>query len=171
MIPMIARSPVHRAGIGAAPAVAFVLAFLLTVSCARSAATIASTDTISIDELARQLADSTATRPALLHVGFAPLYRSGHIPESPYVGPGNRRDGIERLEKALAALPKDRAIILYCGCCPWQDCPNVRPAFAAAKASGHTNVRVLYVTGNLERDWIDRGLPAEKGGDTGGVEE
>ena len=142
-----------------------------TASCGRPAARLEAADTVSIDDLAQQLADSTAVHPALLHVGFAPLFRSGHIPDSRYVGPGNRPDGIKRLEQALAALPADRPVVLYCGCCPWQDCPNVRPAFAAAKASGHTNVRVLHVAGNLERDWIDRGLPAEKGGDTGGVEE
>lgn len=147
------------------------LALLLASSCARPSARLGDADTISIEDLAQQLADSTAVRPALLHVGFAPLYRSGHIPGSSYVGPGNRRDGIARLERALATIPPDAPVILYCGCCPWQDCPNVRPAFAAAKATGHTNLRVLHVTGNLERDWIQRGLPAEKGGDTGGVEE
>lgn len=165
------RSFETRGRISLAAVAALALALGLAGACARSAARIEATDTISIDDLSRQLADSTAARPALLHVGFAPLYRSGHIPGSQYVGPGNRPDGIARLEKALATLPKDAPLVLYCGCCPWQDCPNVRPAFAAAKASGHTQVRVLHVGDNLERDWIDRGLPSEKGGDTGGVEE
>ena len=147
------------------------LAASFALSCARPAARLTDADTISIADLSRQLADSTVARPALLHVGFAPLYRNGHIPGSRYVGPGNRKDGITRLERSLAALPADAPIVLYCGCCPWQDCPNVHPAFAAAKATGHTNVRVLHVAGNLERDWIDRGLPAEKGGDTDGVDE
>ncbi len=150
---------------------ASLLAALAASSCGRPAARLEESDTIAIDQLAQQLADSTAARPVLLHVGFAPLFRSGHIPGSRYVGPGNRPDGLARLEKALATIPADAPVVLYCGCCPWQDCPNVRPAFAAAKASGHTHVRVLHVAGNLERDWIDRGLPSEKGGDTGGVEE
>jgi hypothetical protein len=63
----------------------------------------------------------------------------------------------------LKDVPPDQPIVLYCGCCPWTDCPNVRPAFAAAKQSGHRNVRVLYVSRNLERDWIDQGLPSVRG--------
>ena len=170
MIPTLLRQGSARR-IRSLTLAAFLFAALGAASCGRPAARIEESDTITIDQLAQQLADSTATRPELLHVGFAPLFRSGHIPGSRYVGPGNRADGIARLQKALAAIPADRPVVLYCGCCPWQDCPNVRPAFAAAKASGHAQVRVLHVAGNLERDWIDRGLPSEKGGDTGGVEE
>ena len=165
---MLPRSSVDRRRILLA---AFALVLIVASSCARPAARLEAADTISIDDLARQLGDSTAVRPVLLHVGFAPLFRSGHIPGSRYVGPGNRPGGLARLEQALASITKDQAVVLYCGCCPWEDCPNVRPAFATAKATGHTRVRVLHVTGNLERDWIDRGLPSEKGGDTGGVEE
>ncbi len=147
--------------------VACALALLVSTSCAPGGAKLEMSDTVSIEALASELADSSAVRPALLHVGFAPLYRSGHIPGSQYAGPGNKASGIATLETALAAVPADRPVVLYCGCCPWQDCPNVRPAFQAARKAGRTNLRVLYVSSNLERDWIDRGLPAEKGGDTG----
>jgi hypothetical protein len=146
---------------------ALAVAVILAGGCARPQARVEPIDTISIDELAAQLADSAAAPPALLHIGFAPLYRSGHIPGSQYVGAGNTAEGIAGLEQALAALPADRPVVLYCGCCPWQDCPNVQPAFQAVRRTGRTGVRVLYVTGNLQRDWIDRGLPAEKGGDEG----
>jgi hypothetical protein len=135
---------------------------LLCVSCAKSVSSIPATHLIPVDDLAHALADSTAAHPVLLHVGFAPLYRSGHIPGSRYVGPGSKPDGIAALKQALGALPPDRAVVLYCGCCPWQDCPNVRPAYEAAMSSGHGNVRVLYITGNLERDWIAKGLPTVK---------
>lgn len=171
MIPTLHRQAATRRRIRSRALAAFLFALVGVASCGGPAARLLDSDTITIDQLAQQLADSTTARPQLLHVGFAPLFRSGHIPGSRYVGPGNRADGIARLGKALAAIPAGAPVVLYCGCCPWQDCPNVRPAFAAAKASGHTNVRVLHVAGNLERDWIDRGLPSEKGGDTGGVEE
>lgn len=150
------------------PFVALAVAAILVASCGRTVARIEAGDTISIDELARQIADSSVVRPALLHIGFAPLYRSGHIPGSQYVGAGNTAEGISGLKQALAALPAGQPVVLYCGCCPWQDCPNVQPAFQAARETGRTGVRVLYVTGNLERDWIDRGLPAAKG-DGGGA--
>jgi thiosulfate/3-mercaptopyruvate sulfurtransferase len=100
--------------------------------------------------------------PLLLHVGFPVLYRSVHIPSSKYAGPGAKAEGIELLKTAVAGQPKDRAIILYCGCCPWDKCPNMRPAFAALKELGYTNVKAMVIPENLKVDWIDKGYPTEK---------
>jgi len=137
-------------------------ALVIAASCATRTTEIQTSDLIQIDELSRGLADSTAPHPLLVHVGFAPLYRSGHIPGSIYAGPGSKPAGLAALERALKDVPADRPIVLYCGCCPWTDCPNVRPAFRMAKPS-HRNVRVLYLTHNLERDWIAKGLPSTTG--------
>ena len=142
--------------------VVLAVALALSVACSKPAPPIQPSDLIQIDELASLLSDSTAARPALLHVGFAPLYRSGHIPGSRYVGPGSKPEGLASLKKALESLPAEQPVVLYCGCCPWTDCPNVRPAFRLARQSGRRNVRVLYVTRNLERDWIDKGLPTTR---------
>jgi hypothetical protein len=143
--------------------IASALALLLPGSCAKPAATIQQADLIQIDELAAALADSTAIRPALVHVGFEPLYRSGHIPGSKYVGAASKPEGRARLKQYLSTLPADQPVVIYCGCCPWTDCPNVRPAFQVAKEAGRNNIRVLYVTGHLESDWIAKGLPTVKG--------
>lgn len=153
----------RRAAIGSGAQVTLALALAAVISCAKPTPAIGPGNLIHIEDLARLLADTTAARPTLLHVGFAPLYRSGHIPGSRYVGPGSKPEGLAELERSLASLPPGQPVVLYCGCCPWTDCPNVRPAFQAAVASGHTNVRVLYVEGNLERDWINQGLPSAKG--------
>jgi hypothetical protein len=138
-------------------------ALVIAASCTTRAPELQPGDLIQIEALSRTLADSTAPRPLLLQVGFAPLYRSGHLPGSRYVGPGSKPEGLASLTAALKDVPPDQPIVLYCGCCPWTDCPNVRPAFTAAKQSGHRNVRVLYVSRNLERDWIDQGLPSVRG--------
>jgi len=100
--------------------------------------------------------------PLLLHVGFPVLYRSVHIPGSVYAGPGARAEGIEELKKAAANQPKDRQIILYCGCCPWDKCPNIRPAFAALRAMGFRNVKAMILPTDFKADWIDHGYPTEK---------
>jgi len=142
----------------AAPAAALIL----FASCAKAPRELALSDTIPPDSLSHELADSTVKR-ALFHVGFAPLYRSGHIPNSAYVGPASKPEGIDALRSALASVPAGEEVVLYCGCCPWKDCPNVRPAFRAAVQSGHSNVRVLYVEKTLQHDWIDRGFAIEKG--------
>ena len=112
-------------------------------------------------ELAKLLSGPAAGAPLLLHVGFKPLYRAGAIPGSRYVGPGQRPDGIASLKRAVKSLPKDRGIVLYCGCCPWDHCPNMRPAFKTMHELGFTNVRALYVTKNLDTDWVDKGFPIE----------
>jgi len=115
-------------------------------------------------ELARVLADTTAQRPIVLHVGIKNFYKNGHIPGTPYVGPASEPAGLASLQKALQKTPRTRAVVLYCGCCPWTDCPNVHPAYQAVREMGFTNVRVLYITKNLTHDWIDKGLPTVKGG-------
>ena len=116
-------------------------------------------------DLAAQLADTSGEKPVLLHVGFKVLYKAGAIPGTRYLGPGSREDGIASLRAAVNDLPRDRAIVLYCGCCPWGDCPNMRPAFKAVSELGFTNVRALYITKNLDTDWVGEGYPVEKPGD------
>jgi rhodanese-related sulfurtransferase len=114
-------------------------------------------------ELAKVLADTTAQRPVLLHVGIKNFYKNGHIPGSQYYGPASEPAGLESMKKALQKVPRQKAVVLYCGCCPWTDCPNVHPAYQAAREMGFKNVRVLYITKNLPKDWIDKGLPTVKG--------
>jgi thiosulfate/3-mercaptopyruvate sulfurtransferase len=113
-------------------------------------------------ELAAQLKDSTGVKPLLLHVGFRVLYRGGAIPGTVYVGPGSRDEGIAALKTAVQGVPHDRAIVLYCGCCPWDHCPNMKPAFSTLSALGFTNVRALYIAKDLDGDWTNAGYPIEK---------
>ncbi len=101
-------------------------------------------------------------KPLLLHVGFPVLYRATHIPGSVYAGPGSKEEGIAELKKAVAGVAKDREILLYCGCCPWEKCPNIRPAFAALHAMGYANVKVMVVPENMKVDWVDKGYAVEK---------
>lgn len=100
--------------------------------------------------------------PLVLQVGFDVLYRAAHITGSVYAGPASKPEGIEALKKAVAGQPKDREIVLYCGCCPWEKCPNIRPAFAALHEMGFTRVKVMIVPQNLKADWIDKGYPTVK---------
>jgi hypothetical protein len=100
--------------------------------------------------------------PLVIHVGFPVLYRSVHITGSQYAGPGSKPEGIELLKQAVAGQPKDREIVLYCGCCPWEKCPNMRPAFAALHDLGSTRVKAMVIPENLKVDWIDKGYPTEK---------
>src|SRR5271166_3722538 len=100
--------------------------------------------------------------PLLIHVGFPVLYRAAHITGSVYAGPGSKEEGIADLKKAVAGQPRTREIVLYCGCCPFDKCPNIRPAFAVLHEMGFTRVKAMMVETNLKTDWIDKGYPTDK---------
>src|SRR5205085_312356 len=100
-------------------------------------------------------------KPPVYYVGFNVLYRSKHIPGAVYAGPGAKLDGIELLKQALKRVPHDREIVLYCGCCPINQCPNLRPAFQTARDLGFKKVRVLMLPTSFATDWVGKGYPVE----------
>ena len=114
-------------------------------------------------DLARLLSDTSNLRPEVVHVGFPILFRSGHITGSRHIGPASTPEGLQALKEALRAIPPEYSIVLYCGCCPWADCPNVRPALQLAQELGRDDVKLLHLPRNLQRDWIDQGLPTSRG--------
>lgn len=107
------------------------------------------------------LLGSRKPRPTILCVAFPVLYRQRHIVGAAYAGPGNKAEGIAALKTAVASLPKDSEIVLYCGCCPMVKCPNIRPAYSALKDSGFTNVHALHIPQNFHTDWAEKGYPVE----------
>ncbi|HTM01102.1 MAG TPA: rhodanese-like domain-containing protein [Candidatus Omnitrophota bacterium] len=145
---------------GDSSAVAAVAASAGAAAASAKDTTPTKADLVQPAELAKDLALPEWRRPVLLHVGFSVLYKSGHIPGSKYVGSGSTARGRAELKKALKAIPKDRSVVLYCGCCPWEHCPNVNPAFRVARGLGYKNVKILYILQDLQRDWVDKGYPA-----------
>jgi thiosulfate/3-mercaptopyruvate sulfurtransferase len=111
-------------------------------------------------DLAARL-NSTKPRPHILCVAFPVLYRQRHILHAEYAGPGNKPEGIAALKGAVASLPKDAEIVIYCGCCPMVNCPNVRPAYTALKEESFRKVRVLNIPENFHADWVAKGYPVE----------
>jgi len=120
-------------------------------------------DLIAPKALAQRLTGKSSAKPVLFHVGFNVLYRSKHIPNSIYAGPGNKPEGLEMLKKAVSALPKIQEIVIYCGCCPWVNCPNMKTSFALLRDLGFTNVKALMIETNFSQDWIQMGYPVENG--------
>jgi rhodanese-related sulfurtransferase len=111
-------------------------------------------------ELVPQL-DSKNARPAIFQTGPNVLYRSKHIPGAIYAGPASNAAGLALLKQEAANLPRDREIVIYCGCCPWDRCPNVNPAVDLLKGMGFTKVKTLYLATGFKADWIDKGYPIE----------
>ena len=117
---------------------------------------------ISPEDFARQL--KFAQRPPLIfNIGPRSLYDQAHIRGAEYIGAGSTDEGRAKLSDRVKTLPKDIEIVLYCGCCPWDHCPNVGPAFAILSQLGFTKVKVMYVAHNIGTDWVDKGYPTEKG--------
>jgi thiosulfate/3-mercaptopyruvate sulfurtransferase len=146
--------------------IAGLLLFLWTCASgglAYQASSIPSSRLINPAELAKVLQSSGGNKPLMIQVGSHVLYSQAHIPGSEYIGPAASASGLEQLRKRVASLPKNTYIVLYCGCCPWDHCPNVKPADDALRSLGFTNVKVLYIANNFGADWVDKGYPAAKG--------
>jgi len=110
-----------------------------------------------------QPADLAAAKPPpIFYVGFPILYRGAHIQNAVLAGPGSKPEGLEALTKALRPLPRDREIVLYCGCCPFDKCPNIRPAYRTAAGLGFTHIKVLVLKTNLHTDWTAKGYPTSR---------
>jgi hypothetical protein len=75
------------------------------------------------------------------------------------MGAASEKTNLERFRKVLAGLPKNATIVVYCGCCPFNRCPNIRPAFSLLTQSGYVNARLLNLPTNIKVDWIDKGYP------------
>jgi thiosulfate/3-mercaptopyruvate sulfurtransferase len=103
-------------------------------------------------------------RPVILQVGFRVLYEGAHIPGAIYAGPASTREGLERLRQAAAPIPRDRDVVIYCGCCPMDRCPNVRPGYDALAKMGFHNLRVLDLPQDFEHDWVAKGYPVVRPG-------
>jgi thiosulfate/3-mercaptopyruvate sulfurtransferase len=113
-------------------------------------------------DFAKELA-AGKSKPTILFVGFQRLYSAGHIQGAQYHGSGGRPEGVAEIRKWAEPLPRSTDLVIYCGCCPLDHCPNIRPAFTALRDMGFTKLRVLTLPTSFAVDWAEKGLPYEKG--------
>jgi len=83
------------------------------------------------------------------------------IPQSKDIGMIKEAENMRKFKEQLAALPKDTKIVVYCGCCPYEHCPNVRPAIELLKEMKFTNYKLLDLPHNIRIDWINKGYPIQ----------
>jgi hypothetical protein len=119
--------------------------------------------TVQAAEFADELRDGKDGVPVIIYVGVKVLYEGGHIPGAVYYGAGSTEQGISDMKKYAEALPKSSNVVLYCGCCPLERCPNLRPAFSAIKDVGFARLRVLILPQSFNKDWVEKGYPVRKG--------
>jgi thiosulfate/3-mercaptopyruvate sulfurtransferase len=114
---------------------------------------------IQPSQLAALLSHPTGAKPVILQVGFQVLYKSKHIPGAIYAGPASTPEGRQALKDVARKIPRNADIYIYCGCCPIEKCPNIRPAFWALQAMGFTHLHVVMLPTSFGKDWVAHGYP------------
>ena len=132
-----------------------------------SAFSIPQAQLIQPDELNRLLHAGGADKPLVLQVGSRVLFDEAHIEGSGNAGPGSQSAGLQLLQTRVAPLPRNTLIVLYCGCCPWNRCPNIAPAIRTLHSLGFTRVKALYLANNFGADWADKGFPVDRAASKG----
>lgn len=92
--------------------------------------------------------------PLIISVG-----PGAYIQHSVAIGMVDNTEGIKKLKKELANHPANTKVVIYCGCCPFEHCPNVRPAIETLKAMKFTSYQLLNLSHNIKVDWINKGYP------------
>lgn len=126
-----------------------------------TALTIPQSFLIQPEDLARSLKDGQ--KPIILQVGFRVMYDEARIPGAVYAGPAAKEDGISALKTTAQRLDKNEPVVIYCGCCPWDHCPNIAAAWRTLRGLGFNKLKVLYIPNNFGADWVDKGYPVARG--------
>lgn len=105
-------------------------------------------------DLAATIADSKAKQPLIISVGPAPTIKT-----SLEAGPAGKPEGLAKLDSILKNVDRNQTVVVYCGCCPFAKCPNVRPAMTKLNTMGFKQAKLLNLSTNVKVDWIDKGYP------------
>ncbi len=105
-------------------------------------------------DLASILNDAGQKKPVIICVGPGALIRG-----SLDMGPAQEKENLEKLKQKLNTLPRDANVVIYCGCCPFEHCPNIRPAFRLLNEMKFSNARLLNLEHNIRTDWVAKGYP------------
>jgi thiosulfate/3-mercaptopyruvate sulfurtransferase len=122
-----------------------------------------SSQTLQPAQLAKMLTDKYLSVPTVVFVGFRSLYVGGHVPDAAFHGTASMEQGLAELKAWAATVPRSRDLVIYCGCCPFDKCPNIRPAYTALSDMGFKKLRVLILPTSFAVDWADKGYPMQKG--------
>ncbi len=109
------------------------------------------------ETLANIIKDAHASPILIINIGPA-----GLIKQAIDIGPMSDDSNVEKLKSLLGKTNKSTAVVVYCGCCPFKNCPNIRPAFELLKLYKFSKPYLLNLPHNLKVDWIDKGFPMSK---------
>jgi thiosulfate/3-mercaptopyruvate sulfurtransferase len=105
-------------------------------------------------DLAAIINAPNAKKPVIFCVGPGALVKG-----SLDMGPAKEKENLEKLKQQLNKLPRDTDVVIYCGCCPFEHCPNIRPAFNLLNEMKFSNAHLLNLEHNIKTDWVAKGYP------------
>ena len=105
-------------------------------------------------DLAQLINDPKARQPIIFSIGPAAV-----IKNSIDIGAANDKINRQKLRLELDKLSLDSEVVIYCGCCPFDHCPNIRPAFNLMNEMKFKNHKLLNLTKNIKVNWIDKDYP------------
>jgi len=117
------------------------------------------------EALLKELADTKNPPVVILFVGFKRLYTAGHIKGAQYHGTAGNDEGLKEMTTWANSLPRTTNLVIYCGCCPMERCPNIRPGYKQLASMGFTKLRLLVLPTSFAIDWAEKGYPYDKGGE------
>jgi thiosulfate/3-mercaptopyruvate sulfurtransferase len=126
-----------------------------------SAPSIPASALVQPQELNRILHTADSAQLVILQVGSRVMFDEAHIRGAEYAGPGSQETGLNLLRQRVSGLKRGTPIVIYCGCCPWNHCPNIWPAYQTLVGMGFKHVRALYLANNFGTDWANKGFPIE----------
>lgn len=108
-------------------------------------------------QLAEEMKPGSKSKPVIFNAG--PM---GQVRGAIKVGAVSDPKTLERLKAEADKIgDKNTPVVVYCGCCTSQNCPNIRPAFTALSEKGFKHIRVLEIEHGYVEDWQGKGFPVE----------
>lgn len=75
------------------------------------------------------------------------------------IGAVTSEKGMNQLKLTAQTITKSKSVVVYCGCCSYANCPNIRPAFKALQDMGFKSVFVLDIPEGIKPDWVAKDYP------------
>lgn len=108
-------------------------------------------------DLAEKINTNAADKPIVFNVG--PME---NIKTAIFVGRATSATFVDQMKRELNMVPKTRTVVVYCGCCSFASCPNLKPAYDALITMGYKNAKVLEIPEGIKPDWVAKKYPMEE---------
>ena len=112
---------------------------------------------IQPQELANLINNPKSIKPVIFNVG--PV---DQIKGAINIGAVNSEEGMKKFKFEVSKVFADKEVVVYCGCCTSDNCPNIRPAIKYLNENGFKKAKVLNIPVGIKEDWVQKGFPLEK---------